>query len=81
MLHRLLANRAGHFWWPEEFENMENPYFNNLKQLKNPGHLLLTKSSILYSCDDIGTASSNTTITETYSDNYQQSMDVVFAEV
>ena len=46
---------------------------------------------MLYSCDDIGTASSNknitetdyanTTITETYFDNDQQPMDVVLTEV
>ena len=69
MLRRLLVDSAGHFWWPEEFDKVANPYFNNLKHLQNPGRLLMTKSSILYSCDDIGTASANTTITETYSDN------------
>ena len=43
MLRRLLAENAGHFWWPEEFEN---PYFNNLKHLQNPGHLSLTAPSM-----------------------------------
>ena len=81
MLRRLLANIAGHFWWPEESENVANPYFNNLKHLQNPGHLLLTKSSILYSCDEIGTDSANTTITETHSDNDQQPIDVILTEV
>ena len=63
MLRCLLAESDGHFWWPEEFENVANPYFDNLKHLQNPGHLSLTKSIMLYSCDDIGTASANTTIT------------------
>ena len=46
---------------------------------------------MLSSCDNIGTSFanktitetdySNTTITETYSDNYQQPMDVVLTEV
>ena len=81
MIRRSLADSAGQFWWPEEFENVANPYFKNLKHLQNPGHLLLTKSSILYSCDDIITASANTTITETSSDNDQQPMDEVLTEV
>ena len=65
MLCRLLAYSAGHFWWPEEFENVANPYFDNLNHLQNPGHLSLTKSIMLYSCYDIDNASANTTITET----------------
>ena len=35
MLLRSLAESAAHFWWPEEFENMENPDFKNLKHLQN----------------------------------------------
>ena len=81
MLRRFLADSAVHFWWPEEFENVANPYFDHLKHLQNPGHLSLTKSIMLYSCDDIGTVSANTTITETYSDNYQKPMDVLLIEV
>ena len=49
--------------------------------MQNPGHLSLTKYIMLYSCDDIVTDYANTTITETYSDNYQQPMDVVLTEV
>ena len=81
MLHQSFADSAGNFWWPEEFEKVANPYFNNLKHLQNPGHLLLTTSSILYSCDGIGTASANKTITEINSDNDQQPMDLVLTEV
>ena len=46
MLRRFVAESAGHFWWPAEFENEENPDFGNLKHLKNPEHLLLTAPSI-----------------------------------
>ena len=81
MLRQSFAESAGHFQWPEEFENVANPYFNNLKHLQNPGHLLLIKSSILYFCDDIDTTYANATTIETYSDNYQQPMDVVLTEV
>ena len=45
MLRRLLAESAGYFWHAEEFENVANPYFENLKHLQNPGHLPLTKAS------------------------------------
>ena len=38
MLHWLLAESAGHFWWTEEFENVANPDFENLKHLQNPEH-------------------------------------------
>ena len=47
MLHWLLAESAGRFWWPEEFENVANTYFKNLKHLQNPGHLPLTKESVV----------------------------------
>ena len=60
---------------------MANLDFDHLKHLQNPGHLSLTKSSMLSSCDNIGTDYSNTTITETYSDNDQQTMDVSLTEV
>ena len=53
MLRRLLAESAGHFWWPAEFEDVANPYFENLKHLQNPGHLLLTKPTII-SIENIG---------------------------
>ena len=43
-----LAESAGHFWHPAEFENAANPDFENLKHLQNPGHLSLTAPSILY---------------------------------
>ena len=46
MLCWLIDESAGHFWWPAEFENVANPYFEHLKQLQNPGHLRLTKSSM-----------------------------------
>ena len=46
MLRRSLAESAGYFWWPAEFENVANPDFNNQKQLQNPGHLLMTTHSI-----------------------------------
>ena len=46
MLHRLLAESAGHFWWPEGFKNVADPDPENLKQLQNPGHLSLTAPSI-----------------------------------
>ena len=45
MLHWLLAENAGHFWWPAEFENVANPDFENLKHLQNPRHLPLPKAS------------------------------------
>ena len=45
MLRRSLAESTGHFWWPAEFENVANPYFENLKHLQNPGHLSLTAYS------------------------------------
>ena len=45
MLCQLLAESAGHFWQPAEFENVANPYFENLKHLQNPEHLPLTKDS------------------------------------
>ena len=43
MLRRLLAESVGHFWKPTEFENVENPYFENIKHLQNSGHLPLTE--------------------------------------
>ena len=46
MLRWSLAESSGHFWWPEEFENVENLDFGNLKHLQNPGHLSLTAPSI-----------------------------------
>ena len=42
MIRQLLADSAGHFWQPAEFENVANPYIENLKHLQNLGHLLLT---------------------------------------
>ena len=81
MLRRSLTDSAGHFWWPEEFENVANLDFGHLKHLQNPGNLSLTKSNMLSSCDNIGTDYSNTTITETYSDNDQQPMDVLLTEI
>ena len=44
MLCRSLTESAGHFWQPVKFENVENPDFNNLKHLQNPGHLPLTEA-------------------------------------
>ena len=34
-LRLLLAASADHFWWPEKFENMANPDFENIKHLQN----------------------------------------------
>ena len=77
MLWRSLDESAGHFWWPEESENVANIGFDNLKHLQKPGHLLLTKSRMLSSYDNIGTASANITSTEIYSNIDQQPMDVL----
>ena len=46
MLRWLLAESAGHFWQPVEFENLSNPDFKNLKHLQNPGYLSLTEAGI-----------------------------------
>ena len=46
MLRRSLDESGGHFWWPVELKNVSNPYFENLKHLQNPGHLLLTAPSM-----------------------------------
>ena len=46
MLHWSLSESSGHFWKPSEFNNVENPYFGNIKHLQNPGNLLLTAPSI-----------------------------------
>ena len=91
MLRRLIDESAGHFCWPETFENVEKSYFDNIKNLQNPGHSSLNKSSMFSSCDNIGSASANTTITETdyanttitetYSDNDQHHMDIVLTEI
>ena len=81
MLRRLLDESAGHFWWPEEFENVANPYFDNLKHFQNPGHLLLTKSSKLSYCDNIGTDYANKTITKTDHNTDQQPMDAVLETI
>ena len=43
-----LAESAGHFWKPAEFENVANPDFEILKHLQNPGHLPLTAASITH---------------------------------
>ena len=51
MLRRSLAESAGHFWQPAEFENVANPDFENLKHLQNPGYLSQTTPSILSICD------------------------------
>ena len=44
MLRRSLDESASHFWQPEEFENVEKPYFENINHLQNPGHLPLKKA-------------------------------------
>ena len=41
-----LDESAGRFWWPAEFENVENPYVKNLKHLQNSGHLSLTAPTL-----------------------------------
>ena len=45
MLYRSLGESACHFWHPEEFENVSNPDFENLKHLQNPGYLPLTAAN------------------------------------
>ena len=60
---------------------MANPYFDHLKHLQNPGHLSLTKSSMLSSHDNIGTDYANKTITETDHNTDQQPMDVVLESI
>ena len=45
MICTSLAESTSHFLWPEEFDNVANPGFENLKHLKNPGHLPLTAPS------------------------------------
>ena len=47
MICRSLGESAGHFWQPEEFENMANLDFENLMHLQNPVHLPLTEASML----------------------------------
>ena len=42
MIPRSLVGSAGHFWNPEEFENLENLDFEDLKHLQNLGHFLMT---------------------------------------
>ena len=42
MICRSLAESTGHFWWSAEFKNVENPDFENLNHLQNPGHLSMT---------------------------------------
>ena len=46
MLCRSHAESNGHFWWPEEFKNMANLNFENLKHLQKPVHLSLTEHSM-----------------------------------
>ena len=38
-----LAESSGPFWQLAEFENLENPDFENLKHLQNLGYFSLTK--------------------------------------
>ena len=45
MLRLLLAESAGNFWKPVEFENAANPDFEYLKHLQNPGYLSHTEPS------------------------------------
>ena len=46
MLRQLLAESAGTFWWPAEFENVANPDSEIFKHLQNSGHLSLTAPSM-----------------------------------
>ena len=55
MLHWMLAESTGHFWHPAEFENVANEYFENLKHLQNPRHLLLTAPNIYIVLGHTGT--------------------------
>ena len=48
MIRRSLAESAGHFWQPAEFENVANPDFENIKHLQNPVHLPLNEPSMLW---------------------------------
>ena len=58
MVRRSLAESAGHFWQPAEFENVANPDFEHTKHLQNPGHLSLTTPSmyqgVTRGCQTIG---------------------------
>ena len=47
MLRQSLADSAVPFWQPAECENVENPDFENLKQLQNPGHFFPTEPSYM----------------------------------
>ena len=46
MLCWFLSESAGHFCQPAEFEYVANTHFENLKHLKNPGHLSLNVPSM-----------------------------------
>ena len=46
MLSQLLAESSGHFWQPEESEDVANPNFENLNRLQKPGILLLTEDGM-----------------------------------
>ena len=46
MLYRLLVESDCYFCQPEEFENVENPYFGNLNHYQNPGNLPLNTASM-----------------------------------
>ena len=48
MIHRSLAESSDHFWWPAEFENVANQYFENLKHLQNQVYLLLTGPRVVH---------------------------------
>ena len=47
-LSRLLAASAGHFWWPEKSENLENLDLENLNHLQNLGRFFLTAHCISF---------------------------------
>ena len=48
MIRWFLAESAGHFCQPAEFENVADPDFENLKHLQNPGNLPQTEASMWY---------------------------------
>ena len=47
MLRHLISVSAVQFWRAAEFDNVANPYFEDLNHLQNPGHFLLTKGCII----------------------------------
>ena len=68
MLRWSLADSAGYFWQPAEFEDVANPGFENPKHLQNPEHLPLNEPSMSYA--DNGCASGGDRIRGGFTDYY-----------